>query len=303
MDVSLPLKDNIKVIITDSGLGGLSVHALLDKHLRSLNNIPNVELIFFNSLASHDLGYNTMKSTERKLNVFNNAVRAMLKLKPDIILIACNTLSALYPLTEISKEIKIPVISIIDLGIEMILENVTDTTGNQVIIFGTETTIKSGIYKKKLMEHNFSENQIISQACKNLESEIQINPKSKKVHSLIDRYVDEASHAITGDNNNVVAVLACTHYGYSKNIFEEKLSAKFGKGISLLNPNEKMGKIINFKNSGNNTNRKRITNKVISRVDVSLDEMQNLNLLLSKDSPYVAKALTNYVWDKNLFVV
>jgi len=301
MNISLTKKNKIKIIITDSGLGGLSVHALLDKHLRSLQSNHHVELVFFNALVSHDLGYNTMKSTKQKLKVFNNAIKGMLKLEPDIILIACNTLSVLYPLTEISKEITIPVISIIDLGIQMILENISDVSESQVIIFGTGTTIKSGVYEQQLLKHSFTENQIISQACENLESEIQIDPKSKEVYKLIEKCVNESFRKINRGTKEVIVVLACTHYGYSKSIFEEKLSERFGKKIKLLNPNEKMGKIVEVENLRNESRSIKITNKVISRVDVSPTEMQNLNLLLAKDSKAVVTALENYILDKNLF--
>ena len=39
-------KKHIRIIITDSGLGGLSVHALIDKKLR-VNNGKQIELIYF----------------------------------------------------------------------------------------------------------------------------------------------------------------------------------------------------------------------------------------------------------------
>jgi len=294
-------KENLKVVITDSGLGGLSVHALLDKHLRSYQNTPNIELIFFNSLADHSLGYNVMKTEAQKLQLFNIALKSMLNLNPDIILIACNTLSALYGKTKVSRSIKIPVISIIDLGIDMVQESIANNLNEKIIIFGTETTIKSNQHKQQIIRKGVSEDKIITQACENLESEIQINPSSKKVDELIDMNVTEALANVGNSSESITAVLACTHYGYSYSIFKEKLANKFNGQIKILNPNEKMGSIVKLDNLNKKSNSN--TNKVISRVDITKSEMININLLLEKDSPNVAKALENYTFDPNLFKI
>ncbi|MEE9431999.1 MAG: aspartate/glutamate racemase family protein [Melioribacteraceae bacterium] len=290
-----------RIIVTDSGLGGLSVHALLDKYLRSLKSIPDVEIIFFNSVAEHNLGYNVMKTESRKLKVFNNALASMLSFNPDIILIACNTLSVLYSGTQISKSPSIPIISIIDLGVEMILESISQNTKERIIIFGTDTTIKSNKHKLQLIESNVKENKIIIKACKDLESEIQINSNSKRVSELIDICASEALRNITDDVESLIVVLACTHYGYSLPLFQKNLSKKFKGKIKILNPNEKMGSSIEIGNT--NSSSPTITNKVISRVDISKEEMGSIGLLLKKDSQSVAEALENYILDVNLFEV
>ncbi|MCP5061393.1 MAG: hypothetical protein GY936_02895 [Ignavibacteriae bacterium] len=292
-------RPTLKIVVTDSGLGGLSVHALLDKHLLSYKNTPNIELIFFNALADHSLGYNVMKSEVQKIQVFNKALEAMLCLNPDIILIACNTLSALYQKTDVSKSVNIPVISIIDLGIDMVLENINNSLSEKIIIFGTETTIKSNQHKLNLIKQGVDESKIVTQACENLESEIQINPNSKKVEELIDKYITKALANEVNSSESITAVLACTHYGYSYSLFNEKLADKFKGQIKILNPNEKMGSIVKLENHNEKLNS--ITNKVISRVDITKTEMTNINLLLKKDSLRVAAALESYTFDPMLF--
>lgn len=185
-------KDHLKIIITDSGLGGLSVQALLDRELRKQKIDSFIELIFYNSVAHHDYGYNTMKKHNEKVRVFNSALNGMLKLNPDIILIACNTLSVLYHYTQASKKINSPVLGLIDLVVELILENIPQDSEYSIILFGTETTITSNQHKLKLESYGINEIKIVTQACRDLESEIQINPMSDGVKLLIEKYVDES---------------------------------------------------------------------------------------------------------------
>jgi glutamate racemase len=296
-------KDHLKIIVTDSGLGGLSVQALLDKELRKLRVDTSVEIIFYNSLAGHDYGYNSMSNYGEKVRVFDVALTGMLKLNPDIILIACNTLSVLYRDTQISKSIKIPVLGIVDSGVDLILEEINRDEEYSIIIFGTETTIASKQHSAGLMAQGINETKIIAQACKDLESEIQFDPESDNVKKLVEKYVDEASKSITNNNERVLAVLSCTHYGYSKDIFKDVLFSKFGKKVSVLNPNEKMADVVanEFKSIENSFSK--ISNQVLSKVDINESEMEKLSDLLLKDSPSVSKALINYMHDQSLFII
>jgi glutamate racemase len=296
-------KDHLRIIVTDSGLGGLSVQALLDRELRKLRIDTSFEIIFYNSLASHDYGYNSMASYDEKVRVFDIALSGMIKLNPDIILIACNTLSVLYKDTQISKSINIPVLGIVDSGVDLILEEINRDEEYSIILFGTETTIASKKHSVGLLAQGINETKITAQACKDLESEIQIDPESDNVRKLVEKYVSEASKSIINNNERVLAVLCCTHYGYSKDIFQEVLSSKFGKKVSVLNPNEKMAKVVvnGFYSKGNSFSK--ISNQVLSKVDINESEMEKLSDLLLKDSPSVSKALINHIIDQSLFII
>lgn len=296
-------KDHLTIIITDSGLGGLSVHAYLDKLLRDRKVKPKVDLIFYNSLVDHDYGYNSMPDKAEKVRVFNKALNGMTKFNPDIILIACNTLSVIFGETKFAKTTTIPVIGIVDLGIRYILDELGNDEKRKVIIFGTETTIASNQYKDKLIENGIESSRIINQAGKNLESEIQLNPKSDIVKSLISKFVDDAYKKIGYVETAPIAFLACTHYGYSLEIFQEILDAKFKQSIKILNPNKKMAKTLSEKLIVDRNHNTEISNKVISRVEIYEQEKKSLGKLLKKDSLYVADALINYELNINLFNV
>lgn len=299
-NLNLLTKNEFRIVITDSGLGGLSVQALIDKKLR-INGNKKFELIYFNSFAGGNLGYNSLKNNNDKLIVFDSALQGMMKLNPDMILIACNTLSVLYDQTEAAKQIKIPVIGIVESGIEMLLSKTNIVSDFNVIVIGTETTINSNIHKSKLIEFGIDENKITNQSCENLESEIQINPNSTEVNILVKKYLHEAIKKIRDPKKYFFVVLACTHYAYSKNVFEEKMSKLVGKNNTIINPNEKMADIFNGFITNCNSRENIVTNRVLSRVKLKEDQINILSKLLINDSRNLVGALIRNEHIPNLF--
>lgn len=298
--ISVKIKNKNTIVITDSGLGGLSVQALIAKKFKyDFNN--NLEIIFFNALAEKNYGYNSLTSKKNKLLIFDNALRGMLKFNPDVILIACNTLSTLYNETEISKNISIPVIGIVESGIEMVLNNIKKVKEFGIIILGTPTTIDSNQHKSALIRFGIEEKKIITQPCKNLETEIQNNPKSKKVKELIKKYLLEATTQIENKSSHQFVLFACTHYGYSNKIFSEEIVNLYGNNFTILNPNEKMADLINFENNSEDYVNGNLTIKVLSKVKISESQKKNLGALISKNCLQVAAALQNYEYLPNLF--
>ena len=55
-----------------------------------------VSLLYFNVWPEQGRGYNSFESATEKIKVFDRALEGVSALRPDMILIACNTLSALY---------------------------------------------------------------------------------------------------------------------------------------------------------------------------------------------------------------
>lgn len=293
-------KDHLKVIVTDSGLGGLSVQALLDKNLRSKTN-KNIDLVFFNSLADLNYGYNSIKNKNDKINVFNSALFGMMKFDPDLILIACNTLSVIFHETEFSKSAGIPVVGIVESGIKMILENIDTNSDYGIIVLGTGITISSNQHKSKLLKSGVIENKIVTQACYNLESEIQNNPQSINVKNLIEKYLNTAYKMVNNKSSHQLILFGCTHYGYSKEIFEIHLRKLFNENFTIVNPNEKMAEILNFLTEFDKTKNGEISNKVYSRVKISDEQINNLSSLLKNDSENLAESLQKYEFLPELF--
>ena len=86
------------IVVTDSGVGGLSVVAYAERFVRMQGFDEPVRLTFANAAPANDYGYNAMPSRAAKLETFDCFLRnAAARFAPDMIYVACNTLSVLLP--------------------------------------------------------------------------------------------------------------------------------------------------------------------------------------------------------------
>lgn len=294
--------EKLKIVVTDSGLGGLSVAAELESNLRNINYPYSIEIIFFNSLAASDFGYNSMPTSEKKAEVFNSALNAIEQLfNPDLILIACNTLSVVYEDTEFAKETKINVLGIIDLGVEDILENLNSNSRQTILLLGTPTTIYSFAYQRRLIRAGVNENVILGQACPMLETEIQQDPNSDKVKSMIAEFLGEAQCKNVDESDSVVAVLCCTHYGYSERLFADMIDEKFHKDFVIINSNKKMVDFIIRGIREHGDKAPIVTVKVLSQVELREKDINSISEIIEEYSVITASALRNYRYNNSLF--
>lgn len=228
--ISIPYK----IIITDSGLGGISFMALLERKLKEKSAFKEVELIYFNAQPGDNLGYNDFYSSEKKIRVFDRALSAMGSLNPDLIIIACNTLSVLYSETNFSKKGNIPVVEILTAGVDQMLNSVSEN--DKLLIFGTQTTIESGKHAQKLVAQSVEEARIAGISCPGLQCSIERGPESEDVKSKIMEAVREAELYVKKDER-IIASLCCTHFSFSESVFDENLEKRFGNNFRILNPN------------------------------------------------------------------
>ena len=103
-------KKSVSILITDSGLGGLSICAEVVSRLNRNPIFENVSITYFNAWPEQNRGYNKFDTIEERISIFNQALLGMQSYQPDLIMIACNTLSALYDKTEFSKKSDVPVL-------------------------------------------------------------------------------------------------------------------------------------------------------------------------------------------------
>jgi len=299
------INNKINIVVTDSGLGGLSVAAELEQLLRERNLKGNFEITFFNSLADSNYGYNKMNSMEEKARVFDSALDSIKKhFFPDLILIACNTLSVVYPHTQFSKDPSNNVMEIVDLGVNAVLSEISSNEKDNIIILGTPTTIFSTVHKEKLISEGIGKEQIINQECLSLESEIQADPESITVADLIKDYLVSSSQKIIKNEGKVIAALCCTHYGYSLPLFNKEMKTLFNDNFVIVNPNRSMASKAAEILEGLADNTKEFSHisvDVVSKVIISESTKTALGKLLEKISPKTSEALKNYIFNKDLF--
>jgi glutamate racemase len=261
-----------------------------------------MRLIFCNALAEKGYGYNSMKTREEKIRVLSSALTGMTTwYRPDVILIACNTLSVLYAETEYARTSAIPVVGIVDLGVDLMAAKLQNDPSSIALILGTPTTIAAGKHREGLIKKAIAADRIVTQACRNLESEIQTDPASAAVRTMIDMYLSDALAAAPKTTQHVVAGLCCTHYGYSLGIFKEAFGKQTKAAVEIVDPNPRMADILFPEEMKQRFSSSRVDVQVVSRVTVTDDEKKSLGGLLAQVSPATAESLRNFELKRDLF--
>lgn len=296
----MAVRKEITLVVTDSGLGGLNVAAKVRAALERYRYAEKTNVIYFNALPEKGHGYNSMTSLSEKVCAFDSVLNGIVRhCSPDIILIACNTLSVVYEHTAFFNKPATEVMGIVDLGVNMILKSMQ--SDSKAVILGTPTTIAGEAHKKLLMKNGVNEGNIIAQPCRDLESEIQNNARSERVREMIRHYLTEAVPEPDSRGHYVFA-LCCTHYEYSLPVFEECIKERI-INYTIVNPNDMMVEELNRKLADRSIKEQMITEKVLSRTPIATDDIENVARLLESVSKDYSLALLNYVYDAGLFEV
>jgi glutamate racemase len=228
----------VHILITDSGVGGLSVCAYAEQFVRTHGCTEPMRLTFANAAPANDYGYNSMPSREAKVETFDRFLRNVTsRFAPDSIYVACNTLSVLLPDTPYFASAAIPVKGIVETGVRLIASELAATPGSVAVVFGTQTTIDTGTYPLMLERCGVDASRVISQACPGLADTISEDRVGTKTNAEIRHWVGEALSKLRAADAPVVACLACTHYGYRRAEFASALEAE-GVAATVINPNE-----------------------------------------------------------------
>ncbi len=291
------------ILVTDSGLGGMSVFARIAARLAKKAPWQNVSMIYFNAWPEQDRGYNHFKTMDQRAMVFDNALNAMEKFKPDMILIACNTLSVIYPFTPYSRNTDIKVFGIVDHGVQLIYENLMADPDSHVIIFGTPTTIAEKSHQLKLVKMGIDPSRITSQGCTDLAGKIEKDPNNNSISKMINANVSKAVSKMNKSYEKVYSALCCTHFGYCRDIFHKALSRHIKGEVIILNPNERMADQVMEDQAKTDVFSPDIDMQVVSRVFWEPERIEAYVKLLKNISPQAVKALAGYKWNPDLFEV
>jgi glutamate racemase len=295
-------KDSVLIAVLDSGLGGLSICAELERALQTRPLFRKVSLFFFNIWPDQERGYNSLDSVTERVRVFDRALAAVHGYSPDVIMIACNTLSVIYERTPFCRHTTLPVVDIVDFGVDLIYDGLTKNPDSQALILGTRTTISENLHQRRLIQKGVAAHRIITQACHGVASEIEKAPQGEAVAGLIGGYMREAASKIKG-RGTVLAALCCTHFAYSANIFRDKLQEESTADIELLDPNTQMSDFMFSLEQPVIFPAEDIEVKVISKIVLEQMKIRSISGIISNISEKMADALVNYTYQPDLFEV
>jgi len=206
----MPMNNNAKepIGVFDSGLGGLTVVKEL------IHELPNERIVYFGDTARVPYG---TKSSDTIIRYSREIVRALLKYKVKMIVVACNTASSLA-LDVLKKEFDLPLLGVIEPGAR---KAVAITRNKKVGIIATSSTVKSGKYAGKIVQ---------------LDKRISVESQSCP---LFVPLVEEGwfDHAVTftvakhylkdiKKSNVDTLILGCTHYPLLKKVLSKVMGPK-----------------------------------------------------------------------------
>jgi glutamate racemase len=229
----------LRLVITDSGLGGLSVCAALDAALRvSPVGVP-LHITYFNVWPEKDKGYNDLSDMTARARVFDRALNAVDALAPDRILIACNTLSIVYEWTDHARRPGPRVQGIVGAGVAMFVEALSRRRTGSLVLVGTRTTVDSGVHRERLVAHGVAADRIGAASCHGLATAIENGPASDTTDALIGTCAERAAGAAP-PGDVLLAGLCCTHYGIVGERFGTALERRTSRPVELLDPNVRL---------------------------------------------------------------
>ena len=227
------------IVITDSGLGGLSICALLEQGLRVTGRAGHVRLTYVNAWPFEDRGYNDLPDEAERARVFDAALARMAQMQPDRILIACNTLSILYPRTAFSLHPAVPVHGIVDAGVDLFVEHLASDPASSIVLLGTRTTIESGVHKARLEQRGIHPQRIAARSCHGLAAAIERDVGGPWTAELISECAARAS-AAAPPGSTLYLGLCCTHYGYVAVRLVDAVAGLTSRRVTRLDPNDWM---------------------------------------------------------------
>lgn len=231
-------KKQITILVTDSGIGGLSVANDLYRFFLNNSYYKEVNIVYADSRINN-IGYNSLETTKEKIDLFSKKLFQLdKKIKPDIIFIACNTLSVILNQTDFYKKNKKPIIDILNCSLNLMQKALNENYG--LFILGTKTTIGENFYKKQLIEMGYDEENIVNQLCPNLAKyveELHVNRfyMEKNVDWLTNRIIEKKPCYF----NKIAISFNCTHYYYTVKAFKKAFN-KLNIQPQFLCPNRSL---------------------------------------------------------------
>ena len=290
----------MRIGITDSGVGGLSVCAEVEAGLRESPCGRNLEILYLNAALQDDYSYNAMPARETKLEAFDRFLQNVRnRYRPDVLFIACNSLSALFQDPFFDSHRNIPIEGIVEAGTAQLQRALDAAPESGFIVFATPTTVEEGTYGQFLLQQGASEKQVVEQACPGLPDAISNDFSGTQSRKLLRRFVADAFSRFETAPAQIQAFLGCTHYGYQARVFAGLLAAR-AEEVRVLNPNRAaasdiLGQIEPALGSG------KARYRFITPYAIPAKPLGSLSYYLGERAPATVAALKEFEIDAELY--
>ena len=193
-----------KVCFFDSGIGGLNLL------YEASQKMPQAELYYFADNFNVPYGNLSDEELERAVDkVFSE----ILKINPDMAVIACNTVTAKCA-ASLRRKYSFPIV-----GIQPAVKEAVQS-GGKCVVLATPATAQSESLKQLIVAHGNNSTQVI--ACPKLAQFIEQNIFNLNEETLIE---------MLPDLNADTVVLGCTHYIFVKEAVKKKYDCPVFTGV------------------------------------------------------------------------
>ena len=218
------MKEKIKnqaIGIFDSGIGGLTVSKEI------MNLLCEENIVYLGDTARVPYGTKSRRTVKKYVESTTNF---LLSKNIKLLVVACNTASA-YAIEMLKENLEIPVVGVVEPGAKRASEL---TANGKIGVIGTQATIKSGSYEKKLREVCSSPIEIYSKPCPLFVPLAEEGWENDETAVLIaEKYLGDIR-----ESGIDVLILGCTHYPILKNT----IAGVMGKEIRLVDSAEETAK-------------------------------------------------------------
>ncbi len=213
--------NNLAIGIFDSGIGGLTVSREI------MNLLCEESVVYLGDTARVPYGTKSARTVRKYVESTSNF---LLSKQIKLLVVACNTASA-YAIESLKENLEIPVVGVVEPGARKAAEA---TRNGKIGIIGTQATIKSGSYEKKLKEICSFPIETYSKACPLFVPLAEEGWENDKTAILI------AEKYLAGLKNSSIdtLILGCTHYPILKNTIAEVM----GEDVTLVDSAEETAK-------------------------------------------------------------
>lgn len=199
------IDDSAAIGVFDSGVGGLTVVQALKQKL------VHESFIYFGDTARLPYG-NKSPATILRYSIENS--QFLIKKKIKILVVACHTASA-FSIHELRKSLNIPVVDVIDAGIQAALKQ---SENKQICVIGTKGTINSAVYQTKIKAMEPSA-EILAIPCPLFVPLVEENFYNHPAARLVIReYLAPLQNTKTD-----TLLLGCTHYPLLKQLIQNEV--------------------------------------------------------------------------------
>ncbi|NLZ59394.1 MAG: hypothetical protein GX901_01900 [Lentisphaerae bacterium] len=292
-----------RILICDSGLGGLDILARLLEQLRTRGcRSKNLELHYFNAWPRADCGYNQLPDDASRRQVFASALQGMAAFEPQLCLIACNTLSLLFEQIKEQQAFNFPILDMLEPATGFFFAAMQEDPKLQMLILGTESTVRSGVYENRLIKAGLAPARLRAFACPGLATALEKSFRGDDIQRHMAAAAAFAKAEFSGDAGLALA-LCCTHYGYASALWENVFAAQLQRKPLLLNPNASLLHAQLWQDFCNGGITPRVQISIHSRFALSEDKLEYFALHFQDKHPELAEALRRPIVNDKLFQV